>query len=60
MFGDEDFVARVLAESDERLDAGQRLQSQGIVLDRLGEIVAQVLDLASEEVWAPGRFLIQI
>lgn len=55
ILGDSDFVDSVLAQSEEQYDRMQRLKQQGYNVDRIAERVAEVLDIAPEEVFSKGR-----
>jgi REP element-mobilizing transposase RayT len=55
ILGRGDFVDRVLAEGQEKLERKYRLASTGYDLDRVIGRVAQLLSLSPEEVIAPGK-----
>lgn len=55
ILGDSDFVERVLESADEQMERRIRYRKQGVNLDTLAEIVAEVLGVPPQEVKAPGR-----
>jgi REP element-mobilizing transposase RayT len=55
ILGDSDFVDRILESADEEMERRMRYRHQGVNLDKLAEIVAEVLGVSSAELEAPGR-----
>lgn len=55
ILGDSTFVESVLREAEERLETGSFFQRQGIDLDRLAQIVADLFAVDVREVWACGK-----
>ncbi|MCK9229795.1 MAG: transposase [Syntrophales bacterium] len=56
ILGDSDFVARVLATAQETFDRRHSIKSRGISLDVIVTRVAELLDMAIEDVVRRGRF----
>jgi len=56
ILGDSDFVQRVLARADERMERGVRLRMQGFSLQQLARHVEDVLGVNEGVVFAHGRF----
>ena len=56
MLGDGDFVAQVLAQSQEALARRYALRDQGIDLDDVANYVARLVGMESAQVWQPGRY----
>lgn len=55
ILGKGEFVAQVLADSEEKLERKYRLAAGGYSLDRLIERVSELLGMSSEEVIEPGK-----
>lgn len=55
ILGDSDFVERILESADEDKERGMRYRQQGVDLEKLTKIVAEVLGVEPAELEAPGR-----
>jgi hypothetical protein len=55
ILGDGDFVLRVLAGAEEKLEVKYRLAAAGYNLDRLIDRVAELLGISTEEVMGPRK-----
>jgi len=55
ILGNGDFVSRVLAGAEEKLERKYRLAAVGYNLDRLIKRVAELLGISTEEVMGPGK-----
>lgn len=55
ILGNGDFVSRVLAGAEEKLERKYRLAAAGYNLDRLIHRVAELLGISAEEVTGPGK-----
>ncbi len=55
ILGDSDFVESVLMETEDRLESASSFRRQGIDLDRLAQIVADLHNMDVREVWARGK-----
>jgi putative transposase len=55
ILGNSDFVDRILESADEEMERRMRYRHQGVDLDKLAEIVAEVLGVSPAELEAPGR-----
>jgi REP element-mobilizing transposase RayT len=60
ILGDGAFVERILSESQEALDRRYALKAEGVTVAEVAERVAQVLGIATEQVWQPGKFKQQV
>jgi REP element-mobilizing transposase RayT len=56
ILGDSAFVLEVLEASEEQFERRYQLKAQGYDLERLASRVAQVFDIASEEIFSPGKY----
>ena len=56
ILGDSDFVKRVLAQAKEDFEHKHQLQSEGISFEHVVKRVAELLELAPEQVLARGKF----
>ncbi len=55
ILGDSDFVERILESADEEIERRMHYRHQGVDLDKLAEIVAEVLGISPAELEVPGR-----
>ena len=55
ILGDSDFVERILESADEQMERRMRYRQQGVDLEELTKIVAEVLCVEPVELAAPGR-----
>jgi len=56
ILGDSAFVLEALEASEEQFERRYQLKAQGYDLERLASRVAQVFDIASEEMFSPGKY----
>ena len=54
--GDGDFVTAMLDKNDEAFEKAYKLKADGVDLDFIAQRVADLLDMAPEDVWQPGRY----
>lgn len=55
ILGDGEFVDEVLSHADEQLQQKYRMQAEGYDLQKLIERVAEIMEISSEEMVAPGK-----
>lgn len=55
ILGDGEFVEKALLQAEESLERTYRLKVNGIDIHRIVERVANIMDMASETVWASGK-----
>jgi hypothetical protein len=55
ILGDGDFVQNVLAAAEENMKRCYTFQANGVNLESLAERVAEIFDIASSELWIPGK-----
>jgi putative transposase len=55
ILGDGDFVTKVLAQANERMERKYRIQNQGVTFNTVVERVADLLDMETSEVLSPGK-----
>ena len=55
ILGDSEFVETVLKEAEERLEAASVYRLQGLDLEWVAQMVANLLQVDAGEVWAPGK-----
>jgi hypothetical protein len=56
ILGDGDFVDRILASADEKMEKRYKLRSVGFDLERVASRVSEVLGVKPEDVWAKGKY----
>ena len=56
ILGDGDFVDRVLASAEEKMEKRYRLRTGGFDLERVASRVSEVLGVKPEAVWAKGKY----
>jgi REP element-mobilizing transposase RayT len=56
ILGDGDFVANVLAQSQESMERRYALKAQGVTLEDIAAHAAGLVGLESEQIWQPGRY----
>jgi hypothetical protein len=56
ILGDGDFVTAMLAKNNEEIDNALVLRSKGVDLEFIAQRVAHLLEMAPEDIWAPGRY----
>ena len=55
ILGDGDFVKNVLVAAEEKMKRRYAIQAMGINIKSLAERVAEIFDMPSTELWAPGK-----
>ena len=55
ILGDGDFIQNVLAAAEENMKRCYAFQANGVNLESLAERVAEIFDIASSELWIPGK-----
>jgi REP element-mobilizing transposase RayT len=56
ILGNGDFVEKTLKAANEAMERKYALQAQGVDLDKITNRVANLLEMDTEEVWAPGKY----
>lgn len=55
ILGDSDFIEEVLRLADDHLDFSRMCREKGMDVDKLAQMVAQVLGISVDEVWKEGQ-----
>jgi REP element-mobilizing transposase RayT len=56
ILGDGDFVSRVLASAEEKMEKRYALRARGFDLEKVASRVSEVLEVEVEDIWAKGRY----
>lgn len=56
MLGDSDFVLKVLAQSNEKMERGFQLSAKGVDIDAIARYVADIYDVKPGQILTAGRY----
>ncbi len=60
ILGDSEFVETVLKDAEERLESANVYRRQGFDLEWVAQMVANLLEVDTGEVWAPGKLPVRV